>query len=202
MFPMISGLQELLDAKEILNQVRSELDRAGVEYDKGMRVGIMIEVPSAVAVAGTLAKHVDFFSIGTNDLIQYALAIDRINEHVAYLYQPFHPAIIRMIQQVVIAGNNEDIPVSLCGEMAGDPFCVSILLGLGLDELSMNARAIPIIKKAVRSISYEEARVDFEKIIALDTAKEVRAYILERMKNLVPELEEKGYLYAWEDLVH
>ena len=194
MFPMISGLQEILDAKEILGQVKDELDHENVEYDHDLRVGIMIEIPSAVTMAEVLALHVDFFSIGTNDLIQYALAIDRINEHVAYMYQPFHPAILKMIQQVINAARNAGIHVSLCGEMAGDPLCVSILLGLGIDGLSMNARAIPLIKKIIRSISFEEARSDFEKVIRLSTAKEVREYILDRMKSLIPELEEKGYL--------
>ncbi|MEK6195121.1 MAG: phosphoenolpyruvate--protein phosphotransferase, partial [Deltaproteobacteria bacterium] len=154
----------------------------------------MIEVPSAVTMAETLARHVDFFSIGTNDLIQYALAIDRDNEHVAYLFQPFHPAILRMIQQVVNAAKSAGIGISLCGEMAGDPLCTSFLLGLGLDNFSMNARAIPLIKTVVRSITLEEARDDFENIMALDTANEVRDYALERTKRLIPELGAKGYV--------
>lgn len=198
MFPMISGLEEVLEAREILEQVKDELDNQGVEYDHNIKTGIMIEIPSAVAVADILAHHVDFFSMGTNDLIQYALAIDRINEHVAYMYQPFHPAILKMIQQVVKAGKNAGIPVSLCGEMAGDPLCVSILLGLGIGELSMNARAIPLIKKLIRSISLKEAHEDFENVTGLTTAKEVRAYILDRMKKLLPELDEKGYLNSGE----
>jgi phosphotransferase system enzyme I (PtsI) len=191
---MISGLQEVLDVKEILEEVREELDRDKIAYARNMKVGIMIEVPSAVTMAEVLAKHVDFFSIGTNDLIQYSLAIDRVNEHVAYMYQPFHPAILRMIQHVVHAAKNAGIPFSLCGEMAGDPLCVSILLGLGVDVLSMNARAIPLVKKIIRSLSMEEARKDFEHIIGLHSAKEVRAHILDRMKRLFPELEERGYL--------
>ncbi|NQU13852.1 MAG: phosphoenolpyruvate--protein phosphotransferase [Desulfobacteraceae bacterium] len=194
MFPMISGLQEVIDAKKILGQVKAELDSQGVKYDPDIETGIMIEVPSAVVVADILAQHVDFFSIGTNDLIQYALAIDRTNEHVANMYQPFHPAILKMIKQVVDAGKNAGIPVSLCGEMAGDPLCVPILLGLGIGELSMNARVIPLIKKLIRSISLKEAQEDFETLTGLSTAREVRAYILERMKKLLPELDEKGYL--------
>jgi phosphotransferase system enzyme I (PtsI) len=193
MFPMISGLQEVLDAKEILWQVKNELDREKINYDPDMKVGIMIEVPSAVTMADALANFVDFFSIGTNDLIQYALAIDRINEHVAYMYQPFHPAILRMIQQVVNAADKAGITVSLCGEMAGDPLCVSILLGLGLNDLSMNARTIPIIKKVIRALSLKQAREDFRNVIRLTTAKEVRNYILDRMRELLPELDEKGY---------
>lgn len=194
MFPMISGLQEILEAKQILGEARQELEEKGIEYDREMRTGIMIEVPSAVIMAEVLARHVDFFSIGTNDLIQYALAIDRINEHVAYMYQPFHPAILKMIQHVVEMAKNAGISVSLCGEMASDPLCISVLLGLGLDVLSMNARTIPVIKNIVRQLSMEQARVDFEKVICLSTANEVREYILSRTRELFPELAQTGYL--------
>ena len=198
MFPMISGLQEVLDAKKILCQAKEELDREKIRYDHEIKVGIMIEIPSAVTMAEVLAKHVDFFSIGTNDLIQYALAIDRINEHVAYMYQPFHPAILKMIQQVVIAARNGRIDVSLCGEMAGDPFCVPILLSLGLNELSMNARTIPVVKEIIRSVSIEDARIDFENVIGLSTAEEVREYIFDRMKSRFPGLEKKWNYYMLE----
>ena len=194
MFPMISGLQEILDVKELLGQVKHDLDREDIEYDRNIKMGIMIEVPSAVTMAEVLAQHVDFFSIGTNDLIQYALAIDRVNEHVAYMYQPFHPALLRMIQQVVNAAKNAGIGVSVCGEMAGDPLCVCLLLSLGIDELSMNARTIPLIKKTIRSISIEESRADFENVMKLNTAKEVLEHVSYRMKSLLPELVEKGYL--------
>ncbi len=194
MFPMISGLQELLDARAILDKVREDLDREDIPYDTAMEVGIMMEVPAAVTMAEVLAHYCDFFSIGTNDLIQYALAIDRVNEHVAYMYQPFHPAILRMIRQVVEAARNANIRVSLCGEMAGDPLCISILLGIGLDGLSMNARAIPLIKKLVRAIPIKQARADLEEIMRLNTAKEVRTYLLKRSREMFPELEEKGYL--------
>jgi len=194
MFPMISGLQEVLDAKKILDQVKHELDHDKIEYDRELSVGIMIEIPSAVAMAEVLAEHVDFFSIGTNDLIQYALAIDRINEHVAFMYQPFHPAILRMIQQVVNAAKNAGIGLSLCGEMAGDPLCVPILLSLGIKELSVNARIIPVIKKIIRSISMKEAYADFENVMKLGTAKEVKSYISNHMNNLVSEGEGKGSL--------
>ncbi len=194
MFPMISGLQELLDTKEIVAQVKDDLDREKIEYDPDIKMGIMIEIPSAVTMADILARHVDFFSIGTNDLIQYALGIDRINEHVAYMYEPFHPAILRMIQKVVNTAKDAGIGVSLCGQMAGDPLCVPILLGLGVDEFSMNARSMPLIKMIIRSLAMEDARTDFENVIRLHTAKEVRTYIAGRMKILVPELEEKGRL--------
>jgi len=193
LLPMISGLQEILDTKKILKEVEKELNNKKIKYARNIKVGIMIEIPSAVTMADALAKHVDFFSIGTNDLIQYALAIDRINEHVAYMYQPFHPAILKMIQHVVMAAKNAGIKVALCGEMAGDPLCAFILVGLGLDELSMNAQSIPMIKKIIRSISMKEAQADLEHIMQLETAKEVRKFIVKRMKPLISELDEKGY---------
>ena len=187
---MISGLQEILDAKKIMNEVMDELDKEGVKYNQDIKVGVMIEVPSAVTIADILAKHVDFFSIGSNDLIQYTLAIDRINEYVAYMYQPFHPAILRMIKQVVEVANNAGIRVGLCGQMAGDPLCTLILLGLGVNEISMNAGGIPVIKTIIRSVSMKEARANFEEILKLDTAEKVREHILKKMKPLIPDLDE------------
>ena len=194
MFPMISGLQEIIAAKQILGEVKQELEEKGIEYDREIKIGIMIEVPSAVIMAEILAQHVDFFSIGTNDLIQYALAIDRVNEHVAYMYQPFHPAILKMIQHVVEMAKKAGIAVSLCGEMASDPLCISVLLGLGLDALSMNARTIPLVKNIIRQLSMEQARTEFEKVICLPTASEVREFIQDRTRELVPELAQTGYL--------
>ena len=190
---MISGLKELYDSKDILREVMEELDRKNIKYDQDIQIGVMIEVPSAVTTADILAEHVDFFSIGTNDLIQYALAIDRINEHMAYMYEPYHPAVIRMIQQVVKAARDAGIKVSLCGEMAGDPFCASILLGIGIDELSMNAWSIPLIKKVIRSISKEEAVADMDEIMGLKTAKEVQYFIKKRTEHLIPDLKERDF---------
>ncbi len=178
MFPMISGVQEVIDAKAILCDVKEELVREGIPFNPDIRVGIMIEIPSAVTVADILARHVDFFSIGTNDLIQYALAIDRINEHVAYMYQPFHPAILRMIRQVVEAARTAGIEVALCGEMAGDPLCTPILVGLGIHELSMNAGSIPSIKDAVRTLSAAEAQAGMGAMLELNTSQEIRDHIL------------------------
>lgn len=194
MFPMISGLQELLDAKRLLEEVKTDLDRRHVDYDHNTPVGIMIEVPSAVAIAELLAPQVDFFSIGTNDLIQYALAIDRVNEHVAFMYQPFHPAIPRMIRDVVKAGEKAGIRVSLCGEMAGDPLCASLLVGMGIKTLSTNARVVPLIKKLLRAMSMEEARQDYRAVMELPTAREVRDYLLDKVRKRVPTLYEEGFL--------
>jgi phosphotransferase system enzyme I (PtsI) len=197
MFPMISGVQELLDSKAILEEVMNDLDREGREYDRHIRVGVMVEVPSAVAVADLLAKHVDFFSIGTNDLVQYALAIDRVNEHVAYMYQPFHPAILRMIRQVVEAGKKAGIDVALCGEMAGDPLCTFILVGLGIEELSLNPLGIPIIKKIIRTLSLEDSRKDLEEILDLDTATKVRDMIKAKMRPLLKDLDQQGLITSY-----
>ena len=194
LFPMISGLQELLDAKAILSQVKEDLDREQILFNEKIEVGIMVEIPSAVVMAEVLAKHVDFFSIGTNDLIQYSLAIDRVNEHVAHMYQPFDPALIRMIAQVAEAARKEGIRVTLCGEMAGDPLCVPILLGIGLDALSMNARSIPLIKKIVRAMPISQARDDLKAIMRLHTAGAVQKYLFERTGGMFPELRAKGYL--------
>ena len=194
MFPMISGLQELLDAKAILEEVMRDLDRAGAQYDRSIKVGVMVEVPSAVSVADILARHVDFFSIGTNDLIQYALAIDRVNEHVAFMYQPFHPAILRLIRQTVEAARKAEIKVALCGEMAGDPLCAPILVGLGIDELSLNTARIPIVKKVIRTLFFEESKKDLEEILQLETAAQVRDLIRGKMQPLIKELGREGLI--------
>jgi phosphotransferase system enzyme I (PtsI) len=191
MFPMISGLQEVLDTRAILRKVMDDLDREGIAYDRQIKVGVMIEVPSAVAVADILAKYADFFSVGTNDLIQYALAIDRVNEHVAFMYQPFHPAILRMMRQVVDAAKKAGIRVALCGEMAGDPLCTIILTALGFHELSLNSGGIPLIKKIIRSISLERAKAELEEILEQDTATKVRELVLKKMRSLLPDLDKK-----------
>jgi phosphotransferase system enzyme I (PtsI) len=167
------------------------LDREGIEYDRGIPVGILIEIPSAVSIADILAKHADFFSIGTNDLIQYALAIDRDNQHVAGLYDPFHPAVLKMIHQVVKAGQNEGIDVSLCGEIAGDPLCVLILLALGLEEFSMNIGSIPVIKKMVRMLPLREVRNAFKDILHLPTSKKIEDFVLRKARALLPDTFEE-----------
>jgi phosphoenolpyruvate-protein phosphotransferase (PTS system enzyme I) len=193
MFPMISGVQELLDAKSIMSQVMAELESVNIAYDKNIKVGAMIEIPSAVMVADILAESADFFSIGTNDLIQYTLAIDRSNENVAYMYEPYHPAVIRMIMQIVKAAHNAGIEVSLCGEMAGDPFCIPILLGMGINELSLTATGIPQLKKLIRSLSRAEAEKDLENILKLKTSEEVRKYIHTITKDYLPDINGNGF---------
>ena len=194
MFPMISGLSEIQAANRILTEVKKDLDDAGMDYKRDIRVGIMIEIPSAVAIADILAHQIDFFSIGTNDLIQYALAVDRTNEDVAYLYKPFHPAILRMIRQVITAAGKAGIEVSLCGAMAGEPCCVPILIGAGMKRLSVNIQSVPLIKKIIRSISLKDAESCFEDIMKLTTANQVEAYIKAFMKDLLPELGENAFI--------
>ncbi len=186
MFPMISGVDELRKARALLDEAMEELDREGIEYDRSLEVGIMIEVPSAALVADLLAVEVDFFSIGTNDLIQYALAIDRVNEHVAYLYQPLHPAVLRLIKQVVDAGHRAGIRVGMCGEMAGEPLYAVVLLGMGLDELSMNAYSIPRVKKVIRGANMKAARELVKEVLVLPTAEDVMLYLANEAKTVPP----------------
>jgi phosphotransferase system enzyme I (PtsI) len=174
---MISCLTEIQTTKEVLEEVRSELTAEGQPYDRTMKIGILVEVPSAVAIADLLAKEVDFFSIGTNDLIQYSLAIDRVNEHVNYLYDTLHPAVLRLIRQIVAAGQARGISVSMCGEMAGDPVNIPILLGLGIDELSMHALAIPMVKKLIRSISMDECRELTAAAFEMNDSREIHGFL-------------------------
>lgn len=173
MFPLISGVKELRQAKSILNEVKQELDASGVPFDRDIPVGIMIELPSSIMIADALALEVDFFSIGTNDLIQYTLGIDRVNKHVAYLFQPLHPAIIRGIKLVADAAHQTGISISVCGEMASDPYCLAILLGMGIDDFSMAPQAIPGIKHILRNIDMEECRDLLSQVISATTVEAV-----------------------------
>jgi phosphotransferase system enzyme I (PtsP) len=184
MFPMISSLEEIRRVKELLEEARSELDEAGLPYDRAMPIGIMIEVPAAVWLAPRLIEEVDFFSIGTNDLIQYLLAVDRNNSKVAPLYEPLHPAVLAAVADVARAAKDAGKWVGMCGEMASDPLCTLPLLGMGLDDLSMSPFFIPVVKRFIRSVSYAAAEDVAREIRGLATAKEVKGYLFARLKEL------------------
>ena len=187
LFPMISGVGEIRQAKAILEEVKKSLAKARVPFDQGIEIGAMIEIPSASITADILAREVDFFSIGTNDLIQYALAVDRINEHVSYLYEPLHPAILRIIRGVVQSAHQVGIPVAICGEMAAEPAYSLVLLGLGLDEFSMNPVAIPKVKKVLRMSRFEETQSLVEQIFQFPTASEIEGHVRNWMAERFPE---------------
>jgi phosphotransferase system enzyme I (PtsI) len=175
MFPMISGVAELRRALTELDKVKAELDAEGVAWNRELKTGIMIEVPSAVLVADQLATMVDFFSIGTNDLTQYTLAVDRNNHTVAHLYQGLHPAVLRGIRMTVEAARRAGIWVGLCGELASDPAALMVLLGLGLDELSLSPVLVPEIKLLVRSLRMEDCRTFTQRVLAMSDADEIHA---------------------------
>ncbi len=184
MLPMISSLEELRRSRELLEEAKDELRREGYGFDEGVQLGMMVEVPSAVELADRFIDEVDFFSIGTNDLIQYLLAVDRNNRKVASLYEPLHPAVLRAIASVVRVATASGKPVSLCGEMAADPICTLVLIGLGLRDLSMSAFFIPVIKRLVRSVEIDIAERVASDVLELATVKEVKRHIFEVMREL------------------
>ncbi|MHB8171538.1 MAG: phosphoenolpyruvate--protein phosphotransferase [Thermincolia bacterium] len=188
MFPLVVGLQEYREAKEILAQAKEELAAQGLPFDPEIQVGIMVETPAAAVITDLLAREVDFFSIGTNDLIQYTLAVDRTNEQVAHLYDHYHPAVLRLIEQVVKGAARENKKVSICGEMAGDPVAVPLLLGLGLTELSMAPGAIPKVKQVIRSLTTEEAGKLADEVIGLKEPSAVREKLAEKVRAPIKQL--------------
>ncbi|MDN5311777.1 MAG: phosphoenolpyruvate-protein phosphotransferase system enzyme [Thermoanaerobacteraceae bacterium] len=177
MYPMVSRAEEIRKANAILEEARQELRAEGIPFDENLEVGIMVEIPSAAVIADILAKEVDFFSIGTNDLIQYTLAVDRMNEHISILYEPLHPAVLRLIKNVIDASHKAGKWTGMCGEMAGDVTAAPILLGMGLDEFSMSASSIPQVKKIIRSLSYDEAKQIAEKALSLEKPEEIREMV-------------------------
>jgi phosphotransferase system enzyme I (PtsI) len=185
MYPMISGIEELKQANDILKECKKELRESRAHFDEDIEVGVMIEVPSAAITADFLAKEADFFSIGTNDLIQYSLAVDRTNEKVAYLYEPSHPAVLRMIKIIIDAAHANNIWVGMCGEMASDELFTLVLLGLGLDEFSMPSLAIPLIKYIIRSVTFEQAKKIATEALSLTTAKSVEAFMHTKLKEIL-----------------
>ncbi len=190
MYPMISSVNELIQANQILEECRNELKKEGYPFDTKMEVGAMIEIPSAAITSDILAQEVDFFSIGTNDLIQYALAIDRVNEKIAYLYEPTHPAILKLIRQVVENGHKHKRWVGSCGEMSGDPAIAILLVGLEIDEISTSPIVLPKVKKAIRSVSFKKAREIAHRALEFRTGIEVRQYIDKELGRVAKELIE------------
>ncbi len=187
LIPMISSYEEVLETKRILDEVADALDKEGTLFNRNVELGIMIEVPSAVIIADILAGEVDFFSLGTNDLIQYSLAIDRGNRNVAHLYNSLHPAIIRMIKQLADVARNKGIKLFMCGEMASDPINLPILLGLGIDELSMNPQSIPAVKSMIRALKVEDARAFMKDVFKQNTASGVEELIRETYGSILFE---------------
>jgi phosphotransferase system enzyme I (PtsI) len=175
MYPMISGSEELVKANTLLGECKAELRARGEKFDERLEVGAMIEIPSAAATADILANHCQFFSVGTNDLIQYLLAIDRVNDRIAHLYEPSHPAVVRTLKQLIDVSRSRNLPVGVCGEMAGDPVFVPLLLGLGIDSLSMTPPLIPAVRYLIRAMTMADARALAAEALTLTSAKEIYA---------------------------
>lgn len=189
MFPLVSSISELREARSELERCRSELSRQGVPMGKRFPIGIMVETPSAALIADRLAQEADFFSVGTNDLIQYTIAIDRQNRDVAYLYRPLHLAILRSLSYVVGAAKKANIPVAMCGEMAGDPGLTMVLLALGLEELSMTSGQIPLVKNVIRSVSRADAAALLEQAMQFSSAEEIERFIKTQMDQRFARLD-------------
>ncbi|MDD5044136.1 MAG: phosphoenolpyruvate--protein phosphotransferase [Candidatus Omnitrophica bacterium] len=185
MYPMISGIEELRQANKIISDVKAELKQKNIPFDDDIEIGTMIEVPSAAMTADLLAKETDFFSIGTNDLIQYSLAVDRSNEKVAYLYEPTHPAVLRMIKNIIDSGHARGIWVGMCGEMASEPAFALLLLGLNLDEFSMPSFSIPTIKHIIRSVSSKEAHQIAQEALTLTMGREVEQFTQRKLREIL-----------------
>lgn len=189
MVPLIGHVEEVKTVRVLLERYSEELRAEGHPLPRSLRVGVMIEVPAAAMIAEHLAKVVDFFAIGTNDLTQYTLAVDRANEHVSELYRPFHPAVLKLIDRVITAAHRAGITVSMCGEMAADPLAVPVLVGMGLQEFSVHPAALPVVRRLVRALSFKEARRIAHRALGLATAKEVEEYLLEQLSALLAHVK-------------
>lgn len=182
MYPLISSYEEVIKANEVLEEVKNELAEEGIQFDRNMEVGVMIETPAAVMVSDKLAEIVDFFSIGTNDLIQYTTAVDRTNEKISSLHNPYHPGVLRLIAKVIKEAHKKDIWVGMCGAAAGNRLLLPFLLGAGLDEFSMSASSIPEIKAVLKKWSRNECKMVVEKSLQLNTFQEVKDYLKDIVK--------------------
>jgi phosphotransferase system enzyme I (PtsI) len=193
MLPMISCIEEVFEVKKLIEELKEELYSEKLPFNRDIEVGIMIETPAAALVAEHLAKHVDFFSIGTNDLIQYTIAIDRDNERVNYLYEPTHPAILRLIKSVVDAAKRNRIWVSVCGQMASNPQYVPLLLGMGVHELSMVPMSLGAVRRIIRKLKMHEAEVAAERALECSNAQEALNVSLELLKKISPEVTDLAF---------
>ncbi len=187
LFPMVTEIEEIVEIKRLFREVKEELRRKRVKFDENIPLGVMIEVPAAAALTDLLVKEVDYLSIGTNDLIQYYLAVDRSNEFVSYLYKPLHPSILRLIKFIIETAEKEGKDITVCGEMAADPLSAIVLLGFGLRKFSMNPIFIPRIKKALRSVEFKTARRVIQRAMSLTTAQDIEEYIIEKILVKHPE---------------
>jgi phosphotransferase system enzyme I (PtsI) len=190
MFPMVTTPMELRQAKMVLKDVMEELDEEGIAYNPYLPIGMMIEVPSAALMANTYAKECDFFSIGTNDLIQYTLAVDRGNQKVANLYTGAHPAVLALIRNVIRVGNRANISVSLCGELGADIEFVMLLIGMGLRILSITPHSIPEVKKVIRSINIADAQKVARRVMSFEHAQQILSYLRDETRKIIPEAYE------------
>ncbi|NIQ02041.1 MAG: phosphoenolpyruvate--protein phosphotransferase, partial [Nitrospinaceae bacterium] len=196
LYPMISDTDEILRANHLLEQTKEELRAQEVPFNEDVRVGAMIETPAAAICVDTLLQEVDFISIGTNDLIQYILAVDRINESVAHLYQPFHPSVLRILKTILSAAQRVGKPVSICGELGGDPMATMLLLGLGtLTELSMEPHALPKVKKIIRRITIEESRQIADHVLSLSSTEAINRFITTEMRSRFPSDFDRGVTF-------
>lgn len=186
MYPMVSNVTEVIQTNHILKKCMKELKNEGKAFDNHLQSGIMVEIPSTAVSADIFVPHVDFFSIGTNDLIQYTLAVDRVNEKIAYLYQPMHPSVLRLIKNVIRVGQDKKIDVSICGEMAGDLAAALLLIGLGIQKMSLSPIVIPKIKSIIRSVNYSECREIAEKAMFFSTADEIKGLFDPLVKKILP----------------
>ncbi|MBD3275549.1 MAG: phosphoenolpyruvate--protein phosphotransferase [Candidatus Marinimicrobia bacterium] len=187
MFPMISAIEEIHHVQEYIEEVKEELQEAGHEFDENIELGALIEIPSAVLIADTLAQELDFFSIGTNDLIQYTLAVDRGNDRVSFLYKTLHPSVLKLIKMAIDAGHRNDIWVGMCGEMAGDPLVIPLLIGMGIDELSVSPVVLPKIKEIVRGLEKDQCQHLAETVLAFSKEEDIERYLGQFMQQRFPE---------------
>jgi phosphotransferase system enzyme I (PtsI) len=188
MFPMVTNLKEVQLAKQLIEQAKDDLRTHGISFDENIKLGVMVEVPAAAVIADHLAREVSFLSIGTNDLIQYLLAVDRGNDVVSDLFQEFHPAVIRFLRRIIERGKQEHALISMCGQMAGNPLATILLVGLGLDEFSVVPTVVPEIKKIIRSIHYTEAKHVAERVLKMQTEDEIKGFLKHLMKHKFPDI--------------